>query len=91
VAELVFGLGGMAATGEGFCRAYAPPLRIAAFGQGEDLTALAGLAGAFGALLDVFSPQEADLAQGGTLLRSRASPRRGAGCLERGGVPVSRP
>lgn len=74
VAGLVYGLAGVAATGEGFGRAYAPPLRIVAFGQGEDLTALAALAGAFGAVLDVFSPQEADLVRGGTLLRSRARP-----------------
>jgi len=61
----------------GFRLGYAPKLRIVAMGQGEELTALARLAAAFGAEVSVLSPDEralADLDAGGfdaVLLTSR--------------------
>lgn len=53
----------MAGWGErGFRLGYAPKLRIVAMGQGEELTALARLAAAFGAEVGVLSPDERALA-----------------------------
>lgn len=43
---------------DGFRLCYAPPLRVVAFGQGEELTALARLAKSFGADVSVLSPDE---------------------------------
>ena len=45
-----------------FLVGYAPPLRIVAMGQGEELTALARLARAFGAEVSVLSPDQRALA-----------------------------
>jgi xanthine dehydrogenase accessory factor len=47
--------------GDGFEVVYVPPLRIVAFGQGEDLTAFARLAHRFGADVTAFSPSQTDL------------------------------
>lgn len=52
----------------GFVVTYTPPLRVILFGQGEELTATAQLAHAFGALTQSFSPSARDV----SLLRSRA-------------------
>jgi len=51
-----------------FVVTYAPPLRVILFGQGEELTATAQLAHAFGALTQAFSPSARDV----DLLRSKA-------------------
>ncbi|MBA3941041.1 MAG: xanthine dehydrogenase [Sphingopyxis sp.] len=51
---------------DSFLRPYAPPLRVVAIGQGEELTALASLARSFGAKVESWTPDRralADLAQ----------------------------
>lgn len=64
-----------------FCLRYHPMLRIVAMGQGEELTALARLARAFGAAVSVISPDRrllADLGADGfdtTHLATRAVPQ----------------
>lgn len=47
--------------GESFVATYVPQLRILAFGQGEELTATAGLAAASGAATFAFSPYPRDV------------------------------
>jgi xanthine dehydrogenase accessory factor len=47
--------------GESFFVTYTPPLRILAFGQGEELTATARLANSFGARIEAFTPYRHDV------------------------------
>jgi xanthine dehydrogenase accessory factor len=53
--------------GEEFMVTYTPPLRILVFGQGEELTAMAQLAQAFGARTEAYSPSVRDIG----ILRAR--------------------
>ena len=67
-----------------FIVTYTPPLRILAFGQGEELTATAKLAHVFGARTEVYSPHRRDV-------KSLAGQGISANLLEfRGAVPAIR-
>ena len=54
--------GGLSRSGAGSALHLAPPLRIIACGQGEDFTALVGLARHWGAAVEAFTPAAADVA-----------------------------